>query len=121
MAVEGAGNAYVTGGRAATEATFRVPVGRALIYNGGGDAFVAKVNPAGTALVYAGYIGGNREDIGLGIAVDSAGNAYVTGYTDSTQASFPVTVGPDLTLNGGFDASFAATPPPAARHGNPGI
>ncbi len=33
--------------------------------------------------------------------MDAAGNAYVTGYTDSTEATFPVTVGPDLTYNGG--------------------
>ena len=56
--------------------------------------------PAGTALVYAGYIGGTGFDRGFGIAVDGAGNAYVTGFTDSTEASFPVTVGPDLTFNG---------------------
>ena len=38
---------------------------------------------------------------GHGIAVDGAGNAYVTGYTTSTEATFPVTAGPDLTYNGG--------------------
>jgi hypothetical protein len=112
IAVDGAGNAYVTGFTTSTEATFPVTVGPYLTHNGGfWDAFVAKVNPAGTALVYAGYIGGNREDIGLGIAVDSAGNAYVTGYTDSTEASFPVTVGPDLTHNGFFDAFVAKVNP----------
>ncbi len=62
---------------------------------------MAKVNAAGTALVYCGYIGGRIDDRGSGIAVDAAGNAYVTGYTASTEASFPVTVGPDLTYNGG--------------------
>ena len=50
-------------------------------------------------LVYAGYIGGSGVETGFGIAVDSAGNAYVTGETRSTEASFPVTVGPDLTFN----------------------
>ena len=77
-------------------------VGPDLTYNGGTyDAFVAKVNAAAPALVYAGYIGGSGDDDGYGIAVDGAGNAYVTGFTDSTEATFPVTVGPDLTYNGG--------------------
>ena len=52
-------------------------------------------------------------DLGVGIAVDGAGNAYVSGSTDSTEASFPVTVGPDLTFNGGLDAfvaKIASTP-----------
>ena len=51
---------------------------RGRTYNGGDtDAFVAKVNAAGTPLVYAGYIGGSCDDIGFGIAVDGLGNAYV--------------------------------------------
>ena len=107
IAVDGSGNAYVTGQTDSTQTTFPVTVGPDLTYNGGIDAFVVKVNAAGTALLYAGYIGGNGEEIGSGITVDSSGNAYVTGYTDSTQATFPVTVGPDLTQNGGFDAFVA--------------
>src|SRR5262245_38544991 len=108
IAVDGAGNAYVTGYTASTAATFPVTVGPSLISNGGLDAFVAKVNAAGTALVYAGYIGGNRDEIGWGIAVDGAGNAYVTGQTQSSEATFPVTVGPGLTYGGGsFDAFVA--------------
>ena len=101
IAVDSAGNAYVTHFTNSTEATFPVTVGPDLTHNGGPDAFVAKVNTAGTALVYAGYIGGSAGDAGFGIAVDSAGNAYVTGRTASTEATFPVTVGPDLTFNGG--------------------
>ncbi len=107
IAVDSSGNAYITGYTASTEATFPVTVGPDLTYNGGTDAFVAKVNAAGTALVYCGYIGGSSFDQGYGIAVDSSGNAYVAGYTNSTEATFPVTVGPDLTSNGGFDAFVA--------------
>ena len=60
IAVDGSGNAYVTGYTDSTEATFPVTVGPDLTYNGGlCDAFVAKVNAAGTALVYCGYIGGS--------------------------------------------------------------
>ena len=106
IAVDSTGHAYVTGFTASSEATFPVKGGPDLTYNGGSfllrqDAFVAKVNPSGTALDYAGYIGGSSDDIGLGIAVDSSGHAYVTGWTLSSEATFPVTVGPDLTHNGG--------------------
>jgi len=83
-------------------------VGPDLTFNGDFDAFVAKVNPGGTALVYAAYIGGTGGDGGLGIAVDGAGNAYVTGSTSSTEASFPVTVGPDRTFNGPYQDAFVA-------------
>jgi hypothetical protein len=58
-------------------------------------------------LVYCGYIGGSDFDTGYGIAVDAAGNAYVTGSTVSDEASFPVTIGPDLTSNGKDDAFVA--------------
>jgi hypothetical protein len=60
---------------------------------------VAKVRAQGTALEYCGYIGGDGIDIGYGIAVDAAGNAYVTGSGTSDESTFPVTVGPDLTQN----------------------
>jgi len=114
IAVDGAGNAYVVGTTYSSEAEgFPVAVGPDLTYNGAGvlgsDAFVAKVNAAGTGLVYAGYIGGSDEDNGYGIAVDGAGNAYVVGYTYSSEAKgFPVTVGPDLTHNGGDSDAFVA-------------
>ena len=104
IAVDILGAAYVIGVTTSTETTFPVTVGPDLTYNGdevfAGDAFVAKVNPAGTALVYAGYIGGSRRDAGSGIAVDLMGNAYVSGVTQSSEDTFPVIVGPDLTYNG---------------------
>ena len=109
IAVDGAGNAYVTGGTESTEATFPVTVGPDLFHNGGtNDAFVAKVKADGTVLDYCGYIGGSDTDSGKGIAVDVAGNAYVTGFTRSTEATFPVTVGPDRFYNGGVYDAFVA-------------
>ena len=58
-------------------------------------------------LVYCGYIGGSSYDYANGIAVDGAGNAYVTGYTSSAESTFPVTLGPDLTQSGDWDAFVA--------------
>ncbi len=107
IAVDGSGNAYVTGYTNSTEATFPVAVGPDLVSNGDDDAFVAKVNAAGTSLAYCGYIGGSGGDYGYGIAVDGSGNACVTGYTSSTEATFPVAVGPDLTFGGWTDAFVA--------------
>ena len=52
-----------------------------------GDVFVAKLNRTGSALIYATYLGGRDDEAGLGIAADAAGNAYVTGFTTST--NFP--------------------------------
>ena len=107
IAVDGAGNAYVTGFTTSDETSFPVTGGPNLTFRGGDDAFVAKVDASGTALVYSGYIGGNGDDVGSGIAVDSAGNAYVTGSTSSDETSFPATGGPDLTANGSGDAFVA--------------
>jgi uncharacterized repeat protein (TIGR01451 family) len=109
VAVDASGSAYVTGRTGSTEATFPATVGPDTTYNGGTfDAFVAKVDPAGTGLDYAGYIGGSSTDVGLGIAVDGSGSAYVTGWTESSEATFPAAVGPDITYNGGtFDAFVA--------------
>jgi len=110
IAVDGAGNAYVVGTTYSSEAEgFPVTVGPDLSHNGGSDAFVTKVNAAGTALAYCGYIGGSDWDYGYGIAVDGAGNAYVVGDTRSNEAEgFPVTIGPDMTHNGGDNDTFVA-------------
>src|SRR5260370_113820 len=72
--------------------------------NGGGeDAFVTKINAAGSAFVYSTYVGGSGRDQGQSIAVDGSGNAYVTGWTTSTNFS---TTNPLQASNGGgmYDA-----------------
>jgi hypothetical protein len=87
MAVDGAGNVYVTG--STTSPDFPVtPSSYQATYPKSTCAYVTKLNPSGTALVYSTYLSGASA---FGIAVDSSGNAYVTGATNS--ASFPTTPG----------------------------
>ena len=107
IAVDGSGNAYVVGDTLSNQNSFPVISGPSLVQNGGSDAFVAKTNDSGSDLVSCGYIGGSLDDYGTGVARDSSGRVYVAGYTDSTQASFPVTVGPYLSANGNDDAFVA--------------
>ncbi len=84
------GSAYVTGMTASTN--FPVTAGSVQTHDRGGDeAFVTKINPQGTAFAYSTYLGGDFDDAGTAIAVDSVGNAYVTGATASD--NFP-TVNP---------------------------
>lgn len=87
IALDSAGNVYITGiagpGLATTANAFQRTFG-----GNPTDAFVAKVSSAGTVL-YTSYLGGNSEDTGSAIAVDSTGNAFVTGKTGSS--NFPVT------------------------------
>ena len=81
IAVDNAGNAYITGNTSSSD----FPTVHALQpkLNGDDDAFVTELNPNGSALVYSTYLGGSFDDYGQSIAVDSGGNAYVTGYTES--------------------------------------
>lgn len=89
IAADGDGHAYVTGNTFSTN----FPTAGAIQDEsfGGSDAFVTKLNAAGTALVYSTYLGGAAFDAGTAIAVDVEGNAYVAGFTDSDD--FPVTDG----------------------------
>src|SRR6266576_230582 len=111
IAVDAAGNAYVTGYTGSTN--FPTTAGAFQIDNAvGADAFVTKLNPAGSApLVYSTYLGGSSDDFGQGIAVDVAGNAYVTGYTGST--NFPTTAGVFQIANAGSNDAFVTTLNPA--------
>ena len=96
IAVDALGNAYVTGQTAAID--FPTTAGAFQTNYGGGDAFVAKLNPAGSALVYSTYL---HSASGNGIAVDSAGNAYITG--DAGPVTFPTTAGAFQTAPMGYD------------------
>ncbi len=69
------------------------------------DAFVVKLDPSGANLLYSTYLGGSDEENGVGIAVDSGGNAFVTGFTRSTD--FP-TNGLDSSFGGGPYDAFVA-------------
>ena len=100
IAVDAAGDAYVTGYTSSTNfpttaGAFQSSLGGAM------NAFVTKLNAAGTALVYSTYLGGNNTDWGYGIAVDAVGDAYVIGSTQS--ADFPTTAG-------AFQTSLCAAP-----------
>ena len=100
VAVDSAGDLYATGW---TESLNSQIAGAIQASNAGGvDAFVAKLTPAGSGLVYATYIGGRGDDRGQAIAVDGAGQAYVTGSTAST--NFPLAAPIQSTLGGGRDA-----------------
>ena len=100
IAVDGAGAAYVTG--QTTSANFPTASSLPSGYGGGNDAFVSKISPDGSQLVYSTYLGGSSDDYGHGIAVDIAGAAYVTGYTSSTD--FPTVSALQAALKGAQDA-----------------
>jgi Tol biopolymer transport system component len=93
IAVDGSGNAYITGITYANNFP-TTPNAYQTVYGGGnpngytGDVFFTKLNPTGTSLLYSSYFGAGGEDWGYGIAVDSSGAAYITGITGSG-FSFP--------------------------------
>ena len=106
IALDGSGNVYVVGGTDSPD----FPVSAGVVqprYGGHGDAFAASLNPAGTAFEYVTYLGGTLGDIANGVAVDSAGNAFITGST--TSADFPVT-------DGAFQRSIGVTDPSRTAH-----
>jgi len=111
VAVDSTSNVYITGGTNFTD----LPVLNAFqaTNKGGLDTFVAKFNPAGvtgTQLIYSTYLGGSGDDVGYGVAVDTTGDAYVTGSTSSTDFNTTGTTGSTLatalqsTNGGGTDA-----------------
>jgi hypothetical protein len=110
MALDAAGNVYLTGFTDSPDFPTKNPI----FPNISGledptlhifpfDAFVTKVNASGSALIYSTYLGGSDKDLGAAIAVDPAGNAYVTGYSFSTD--FPLR-NPYKNSRGGNDDVF---------------
>src|SRR5258708_5275515 len=100
IAVDSTGAAYVTG---YTNGIFPTLNASQNTFGGGSqDAFVAKLSPSG-ALVYSTYLGGSTTDLGNGIAVDSTGAAYVTGYTTG---GFPTLNAEQNTFGGGLNDAF---------------
>ncbi len=81
-------NAFVTGSTASTDFPVAIPLQSTIGPLATSNAFVTEINGAGSALTYSTYLGGSGSDKGLGIAVDSTGNAYITGTATST--NFPV-------------------------------
>jgi hypothetical protein len=100
IAVDSAGNVYVAGTTLSTSFPTVNPF--QATNHGSQEGFVTKINAAGTALVYSTYLGGTDGDNVAGIAVDSAGNVYLTGWTQST--NFPTANALQATLAGGGDA-----------------
>lgn len=81
IALDSSSNVYVTGDTSSTDFNTRNPL--QANNRGGLDAFVTKINPTGSQLVYSTYLGGSGEDLASSIAIDTAGNAYITGFTSS--------------------------------------
>ncbi len=104
IAVDSSGNAYIAG---QTDSNNYPTVGTPIQGQNAGtdDAFISKINPTGTALVYSTYLGGSAGDLATGIALDSSNNAYVSGITGSS--NFPTTTGAfQTTQSGSFDNGF---------------
>ncbi|MFN7921050.1 MAG: SBBP repeat-containing protein [Bryobacteraceae bacterium] len=104
--VDTGGNLYVAGW---TESASFPTQSAAMGFAGNVDAWVGKLNPSGTAWVYATFLGGVSEDKAYGIDVDSNGNAYVVGYTQSS--NFPSINAIQNSIAGGRDAFWVKLDP----------
>ncbi|MFC1476227.1 SBBP repeat-containing protein, partial [Candidatus Zixiibacteriota bacterium] len=102
IAVDGSGNAYITGITSSTDFPTENPY--QADFGGGWDAFVTKLNISGNDLVYSTYLGGSVLEFVSDISVDDSGNAYITGYTSSTD--FPTENPYQADHGGGWDDAF---------------
>ena len=109
IVVDASGNTYVAG--CSFSSDFPTTSGAFQpTYGGNGDAFISKLNAAGSALLYSTYLGGSGDDFGGSLGVDASGNVYVTGSTGSSD--FPATPGAfQITLGGSEDAFVAKISP----------
>ena len=99
IAINSVDNAHITGYTTSTIYDI-TPGAFQTIYAGGSyDVFVSKLNSSGTALIYSTFIGGSGDDSGYGIALDASNNAYITGFTSST--NYDITPGAFQTTYGG--------------------
>jgi hypothetical protein len=108
VAVDGAGNVYVTGYTASTDFPLLNPYDRSIGRKGDVEVFVSKLNASGAGLVWSTYVGGASADRAVGIALDAAGNVYITGTTSG--ADFPVSTNgwqKGIAGGGGFVAKLA--------------
>src|SRR5262249_52069898 len=103
IAVDASGNAYVSGLTCSSDLP-TTPGAFQIISGGGEDAFVSKLNAAGSTLLYSTYLGRENDDGGDAIAIDPSGNAYVMGFTNSP--NFPTTPGAFQTGYGGNGDAF---------------
>jgi hypothetical protein len=114
IAVDSTGAAYIAGEASSTDFPVTPGAFQTSFAGGGsgigstyaGDAFITKLNPSGSALVYSTYLGGSGNDGATGIGIDAYGNATVTGWTKS--ANFPVQ-NPIQAQNGASYDGFVAT------------
>jgi hypothetical protein len=110
IAIDTAGNAYITGQTSSLNFPMDVTVGGPTApgynqsFSGDGDAFVVKLNASGTELLYSTYLGGSNYDCARSIAIDTAGNAYIAGYTLSSD--FPMNNSIGGSPAPGYDQSF---------------
>ena len=105
IAVDNAGNVYVAGDTTATNFPLKNPIQSQ--NNGGSDAFVSELNSSGSRLVFSTYGGGSGDDFPSAIALDAAGDIFVTGTTDSTD--LPTTANAiQPTYGGGDSDAFVA-------------